>query len=71
MGACYGCLVRKSGSPRTSPVVAQGGGADMVRRRSGSGRDLSSDESEFLCKTNLKEGGEWRRRWIMRLRCLL
>jgi hypothetical protein len=35
--------------------------------RSGGGDDLSSDESEFLCKRNSKKGGVWIQRWIMRL----
>jgi hypothetical protein len=35
--------------------------------RSGGGSDLSSSESEFLHKTNSKEGREWMRQWIMRL----
>jgi hypothetical protein len=35
--------------------------------RSGSSGDLSSGESEFLCKRNSKEDGEWMWRWIMML----
>jgi hypothetical protein len=35
--------------------------------RSGDGSNLSFSESEFLCKRNLKEGGEWMRWQIMRL----
>jgi hypothetical protein len=34
--------------------------------RSGSGGDLSSDESKFLHKRNPKKGREWMRQWIMR-----
>jgi hypothetical protein len=69
MGACHGCLGRKRGSPGTSPVVAWGGGANgcSQKARSGSGNDLSFGENEFLRKTNLKEGGEWMRRRIIRL----
>jgi hypothetical protein len=35
--------------------------------RSGSGGDLSSDESEFLHKRNSKEDREWMRRRVMKL----
>jgi hypothetical protein len=35
--------------------------------RSGDSDDLSSDESKFLNKRNLKKGREWMRRWIIRL----
>jgi hypothetical protein len=35
--------------------------------RSGGSDDLSSGESEFLCKRNLKKCGEWMRWQLMRL----
>jgi hypothetical protein len=35
--------------------------------RSGSGSDLSSDESEFLRKRNPKEGGKWMLQWFITL----
>jgi hypothetical protein len=59
-GARCGCLGMKRGSLETSPVIARSDGCGWVAR-SGSGGDLSSSKSEFLCKRNPKDGREWMR----------
>jgi hypothetical protein len=57
---------RLSGDLTSCSSGRRSDGCGRAARSGGSG-DLSSDESEFLCKRNLKEGGEWMRRQIVRL----
>jgi hypothetical protein len=65
-------LRRKKDSSGTSPIVAQRRQSDVCGRavRSGSGGDLRSGKSKFLCKRNPKEDGECMWWWIIRLSTL-